>query len=116
MNIFNPSTRRHAAARGAVVLCCAGLAFFAARASQGQPAYSLVELGPGIANDINNLGQVVGAGGGGAFLYSGGVTTDLGSGLSANGINDLGQIVGDVLGGSGTQSGFLYSGGHLTQL
>lgn len=53
------------------------------------------------ARDINNLGQVVGAtyGPTHAFLYSGGVTTDLGTlggnYSQANSINDSGQIVGN---------------------
>jgi probable HAF family extracellular repeat protein len=76
----------------------------------------MTDLGfPGVAYGINNLGQVVGSfgyGGGGAFLYSGGVTTylnsliDPGSGwtlLSACAINDNGQIVGW---GINTNSGY----------
>jgi probable HAF family extracellular repeat protein len=66
----------------------------------------MTDLGfPGVnssASDINASGQIVGTGGGRAFLYDGGVATDLntlippGSGLTltaARAINDAGQIV-----------------------
>lgn len=73
---------------------------------------------------INNLGQIVGESAYGphgadhAFLYSGGVMTDLGTLASSSqsrawGINDHGEIVGDS-GGFG--HAFLYSGGMMTDL
>jgi probable HAF family extracellular repeat protein len=67
------------------------------------------------AYDINASGQVVGeayrsSGGGGAFLYSDGLMTDLGPG-EACGINDSGQVV-----GKGNYHAFLYSSGTITDL
>jgi probable HAF family extracellular repeat protein len=61
----------------------------------------MIDLGLGIANDINNLGQVVGYGVGGAFLYSNGQMLNLNSLVDlpgfdifeVNGINDAGQII-----------------------
>jgi probable HAF family extracellular repeat protein len=53
---------------------------------------------------VNNLGQIVGRCGYGAFLYSSGTFTYL-NGAEANGINNLGQIVGVDQSGS---QGFLY--------
>lgn len=83
---------------------------------------SMIDLGPGGANAINNSGQVVGfidPGGSEAvptryhpFLYSGGSMTDLGFGGVAYGINDLGQIVGQT----SVAHAFLYSGGSITDL
>ena len=59
--------------------------------------YTAVDIGgfggTTVANGINNAGQVVGSSNGHAFLYSGGVMTDLGPG-SANAINSSGQIAG----------------------
>jgi probable HAF family extracellular repeat protein len=72
------------------------------------------------ANDINNLGQIVGyavqqpGGSSHAFLYHNGVATDLGTLGSysiAQAINQNGQIVGQA--GTGA---FLYSGGQMLDL
>jgi probable HAF family extracellular repeat protein len=82
---------------------------------------------------INADGQVVGVSwtvvdlsGGGisatgeAFLYSGGVMTDLGTlgapGNGANGINDSGQVVGLSSTTGGGEDAFLYSGGTMIDL
>jgi probable HAF family extracellular repeat protein len=63
----------------------------------------LISLGPGAARSINNRGQVVGDGPGGAFLYQRGSRIELNSLLPASSgwtlsragdINDRGQIVG----------------------
>src|SRR5215472_8938497 len=71
------------------------------------------------ATGINAAGQVVGysaiTGDSAyhAFLYSGGVMSDLGIGSGgASGINDAGQIVGSTSAGKA----FLYSGGIMTDL
>ena len=72
----------------------------------------------GSAIDINSAGEVVMQLGAQAFLYSGGVMTELGSlgGSSCPaGINDAGQVVGY----SGTSNGvqaFLYSNGTMRDL
>jgi hypothetical protein len=77
------------------------------------PTYNIIDLGAGIAQDINNFGQVVGTlAGQGAFLWtpttangSTGSTTNLGSG-SAWAINSGGQVVGNQTG-----TGFLWTPG-----
>src|SRR5579871_5842584 len=62
--------------------------------------YSLTDLGPGSAAAINAVGQAVGTGANGhAFVYSGGVITDLGTlpggtYSTARDIDDAGDIVG----------------------
>jgi len=79
------------------------------------------------ASGINESGQVTGFTFGGfgnfnshAYLYSGGVTTDLGTlgGAFSNGaaINDLGQVVGHSERSSGLAHGFIYSGGVMQDL
>lgn len=96
--------------------------------------YDLGTLGgaESIAYDINASGQIVGwanyntSNARRAFLYSGGISgtwTNLGATVGSHtgtlseayGINDSGQIVGKVL-WSGGQTGFLYSGGVMTDL
>lgn len=67
---------------------------------------------------INNAGQVVGFGAGGAgtvggFLYGNGMTTDLGRALIPIAINDAGQITGTSEASAGPIA-FLYSNGKLT--
>ena len=82
------------------------------------------------ANEINNLGQVVGrstnsSGKSVAFLYSDGSMTDLGilpghlGGSEARAINDLSQIVGfcqTSIDGSYAESGFVYQDGQMYDL
>jgi probable HAF family extracellular repeat protein len=83
--------------------------------------------GSSVASGINNSGQVVGysyTSGSGvyhAFLYSGGVMSDLGTlggGVSlASGINNSGQVVGDSqTTGNEAFHAFLYSGGIMSDL
>jgi probable HAF family extracellular repeat protein len=95
------------------------------------PTYAVIDLGPSIANGINNNGQVVGGVGfvdgfsdtlpHHAFLYSGGNLTDLGvlhePGFTmsvATAINDNGQVVGWSF--SAFQHAFLYSKGIMINL
>jgi probable HAF family extracellular repeat protein len=65
------------------------------------PSYTLTDLGAGVANDINNSGQVTGyLGSGYGFLYSQGTMKALGALGGAysygNALNDDGQVVGQV--------------------
>jgi probable HAF family extracellular repeat protein len=77
-----------------------------------------------VGRGINNLGEVTGyanAGSGShAFLYSGGVRTDLGTfgGFFSSGtaINDAGQIAGYAENAAGHDRAFLYSNGTMTDL
>jgi probable HAF family extracellular repeat protein len=84
--------------------------------SEGQVRYTVTDLGGLAPTAINNSGQVVGADGGNAFLYSGGVLHYLGSlggtPTQAYGINNLGQVVGTTSNGSA----FLYSNGTMAGL
>ncbi|HWB54571.1 MAG TPA: hypothetical protein VG722_10275 [Tepidisphaeraceae bacterium] len=69
------------------------------------PAYNIVDLSKLLgdyslsATGINNVGEIILTGGGGAaYFYSNGTLTQIGNSDSvtwANGINDLGQVVGD---------------------
>jgi probable HAF family extracellular repeat protein len=86
---------------------------------------ALYGIGPGyytsMAEDINNLGQIVGnSSAGHAVLLSEGVMTDLGTFggaySSALGINNLGQIVGYYASPYGFHHAFLYSNGNFTPL
>jgi probable HAF family extracellular repeat protein len=83
-------------------------------------AGTMTSLGNGDAVAINAGGQVVGEIDSHAFLYSGGVTTDLGTlgGASseAAGINTGGQVVGDSYTSGGADHAFLYRGGSLLDL
>lgn len=93
--------------------------------ASADPRYAVTAIaGAGSwASDLNNSGQVVGSLLTGdayhAFVYTGGVVTDIGtlgghdSGAAA--INDLGQVVGNSsIDASGTSNGFLYSGGTMS--
>lgn len=105
------------------------------------PEYSVTDLGTlggpanySYATAVNNLGQVTGYSYTAtpnvvrAFLYSGGVMTDIGtlpnpydsnhfsSVTQAFSINDSGQIVGQGYTNFGGQHAFLYSGGTMTDL
>jgi uncharacterized membrane protein len=81
--------------------------------------YNIIDLGAGSAQDINNVGQVVGTlAGQGAFLWtptaangSTGSATILGAG-SATAINGMGQVVGNQpKTGTVYQTGFLWTPG-----
>jgi probable HAF family extracellular repeat protein len=72
------------------------------------------------AYDINDAGQVVGAGDGGAILWSGGSATPLGAlvgtdGL-ARGINNIGQAVGYSRAADGLLHATLWSSGSIVDL
>src|SRR6516225_11798473 len=62
--------------------------FFATEWSGGK----VINLGPGVATSINDAGQAVGSGPGGATEWSGGKVINLG-GDFATSINDAGQVV-----------------------
>jgi probable HAF family extracellular repeat protein len=90
------------------------------------PLYSVTVVAgaDSVANDLNNLGQVVGRMASGnathAFLFSNGDLTDLGA-LGgqygyASSINDHGQVVGNADRGDGLLRGFIYSGGTTSAL
>lgn len=105
----------------------------AAYAFLRQPDGTVTNLGtlPGYAmstaNSINNAGQVVGVAwtathSGRAFLWQGGVMTDLGTLPSytnssyAHDINNTGQVVGYSTNASGTNRAFLWQSGVMTDL
>jgi probable HAF family extracellular repeat protein len=74
-----------------------------------------------IATAINDSGQIVGRNSiSHAFLYSGGLTTDLGTFGGADsqalGMNDAGQVVGDADTSKGTEDAFLYTDGQMLDL
>src|ERR1039458_2227867 len=110
-----------------------GLAFLimAAPVAFAQSTYLVTDLGtlPGgsysAASGINNNGQVVGGAGttsgpDHAFLYSGGIMSDLGawggSESDAYAINNNGQVVGAFYVNGNICYAFLYSGGVMTNL
>jgi probable HAF family extracellular repeat protein len=79
-----------------------------------------------VANDINNLGQIVGSysnlGGTYGFLLSGGTYITLDDPVAkpgttqALGINDAGHIIGQYYDASNLSHAFLYSGGAYTTI
>jgi probable HAF family extracellular repeat protein len=103
-----------------------------ARNAWGVAQYTVTDLGKlpggvvgGVAEDINNEGQVVGFanmpnGNHHAFIYSNGTMTDLGtlggSNSVAYGINSHGQVVGEATTSTGDFHAFLYSDGMMTDL
>jgi probable HAF family extracellular repeat protein len=100
--------------------------------SPPSPSYTAVDLGtlPGdsaaFARGINDAGQVVGASCDGtgsqchAFLWSGGVMTDLGTlggtYSAAFGINAAGHVVGESANATGAYHAFLWHAGAMTDL
>ncbi len=108
------------------MLSFAVLGAFSARAVAAPLGYSITQI-PGVGlrdfvNGFNNNGQVVGTTLNtstdqyNVFVYSNGVTTNIGPQLSATqsvayAINDSGEVIGTFVDSSGLQSGFLYSGG-----
>src|SRR2546430_378765 len=74
----------------------------------------MTDLGPGWANGINDVGQIVGTDGQHAVLWENGGMVDLGWG-KASSINHAGQIVGDGA-ASGEIHGFLWYDGNATDL
>jgi uncharacterized membrane protein len=72
------------------------------------------------AQAINDLGQIVGFSGAGAFIYSGGVTTQIvlpegGTSGAARGINNHGDVVGDYWNGFAIRA-FVYANGIFTTI
>lgn len=90
--------------------------------------YTVVDLGAGVANDINSSGKIVGNGPTGAFVHDGtnrivleidalyfgspaGPPPFHFTAATANAINDSGRIVGSVVpAGPGSQTAFAYDG------
>ena len=110
-----------------------GLAWLAAAPmAQAQTAratshWTVIDLGSGTGNAINNAGQATGltypssGGGNHAFLYSNGALRDLGtlggSSSVGNGINSAGQITGfSYTSGDVATGAFLYSDGAMRSL
>jgi probable HAF family extracellular repeat protein len=95
-------------------------------------SYTIVDLGAGYANAINNSGQVVGAIAGytntgdyytHAFLYAAGQLTDLGTlggpNSAAYGINNLGDVVGTSNANPGdfnSTQAFIYTSGQMSAI
>ena len=107
-----------------VALSCAAACLLLVQGADAAPAYNLTDLGPGTATAINDSGQIVVNRPNGAFLYSNGVMTALGtlggSSSYATALNDAGQVVGYswTSGASGTprEHAFLYSSGVMADL
>jgi RHS repeat-associated protein len=85
-------------------------------------SYTITDLGPGTANGINDLGQVVGtatlpSGAQHAFVWTSGVIVDIGTlpqflqSSAATGINVLGQVVGNSSASDGSQHAFSWTAG-----
>ena len=106
---------------------CAILALGVPLLAAADPRYIVTGIAgqDSVARGINNLGQVVGAASVGdsyhAFVYAGGILTDLGTfggdTSTAFAINDAGQVVGMSYSYSDTPTrGFLYSGGGMSAI
>jgi len=69
-----------------------------------------------IFQGINNNGQIVGSGGGRAFIYADGAYTDIPVSLVSGqvAINDAGDVVGDAWTAGGKAQGFIYSHGTVS--
>lgn len=65
----------------------------------------------GVITGTTNVGTVAHA-----FVYDHGSVTDIGAGTYGLGINASGAVVGQLYKGDGYYTGFLYSGGMLTEL
>ena len=108
----------------AVALSCASACWLLAQGADAAPAYNITDLGAGYAEAINDSGQIVVNRPNGAFLYSNGTLTALGtlggSSSYATALNDDGQVVGYswTSGASGTprEHAFLYSDGTISDL
>ena len=110
----------------AKLLCCAAMVAGLASPAAGSDPLSLIDLGAGVSvRGINVNGQATGcmpvaSGAMHAFLYSGGVITDLGTLGGANscgdGINASGQITGYAATATSDGHAFIYSAGLMTDL
>ena len=80
--------------RCVVVVGALYLAFSATESASAWVAYTVTDLGQGIAYGINAGGQVVGRGSGGcAFLYTDGAMTSLGGGCSQGYCAIMGNLI-----------------------
>ncbi len=113
---MKPTSTHAASTKAALNIVLLAIGLCAATAGQAQ-TYQFIDLGPGTAAGINDLGQVVGQSPLGATLWNGSSAIGLVGGLggSASGINDLGQIVGSTV-SNGISNAALWSGGKLTTL
>ena len=108
----------------AVALSCASACWLLAQGADAAPAYNITDLGAGDAEAMNDSGQIALNRPNGAFLYSNGTLTALGtlggSSSYATALNDDGQVVGYswTSGASGTprEHAFLYSDGTISDL
>lgn len=102
-------------------------AFLLSFGAQADPSYTVTVVGEAgsEARGLNSSGEVVGylttpGGDQHAFLYTGGITTDLGTlgGLNsiAWGINDAGQVVGGAENAGGVERPFSHAGGVMSDL
>jgi hypothetical protein len=95
---------------GVAAVCLLGLS----SAAMGDPlTYTVTDLGPGFALDINNAGQVVLND---SFIWNNGVTTYLGPNSRAFGINNAGQVVGETNLVGGTTVATVWNGTTPTYL
>jgi len=93
------------------------------RSSTSGVSYSATDLGPGYANDVNDLGQVVGTSASHAVLWDGAAVRDLGtlpapydSSSAAVAINNRGQIIGNSEDSQGHDHAFIWRNGVMTDL